>query len=153
MESFGRIVSILITAFLVFYIPINRRISFETERNLEMVENRLNELFEKIRSNHEITSSELLMIYELASAVGARFQITVGLDRNITVPEDNFFYGYREYLYNNDIEQIVAEEGRFVLLAGDSLSLSASVKKRFSFGDLFEVGRRKSNIVTAGGII
>lgn len=153
MESFGRIVSILITVFLIFFIPISRRFSFEIDRNLEMVENRLNELYEKIRSKHEITSSELLNIYELASAVGAKLQITVGMDRDIVVPEDNYVYKYREYMYNNDIEQIIAEEGKFVLLSGDTLSLSASVKKRFPFGGIFEAGRSKTDVVTAGGII
>lgn len=153
MESFGRIISILLTVFLVFFIPIDRRLAFETDRNLAMVENRLNELFEKIRLKHEITSSEMLTIYELASAAGARLQITVGMDRNVTVPDDNFYYGYREYMYNNDIEQIIAEEGKFVLLSGDSLSLSATMKKRFSLSKLFDTGRRKMNVVTAGGII
>lgn len=153
METFGRLFSILITVILMVFIPLSLRYSLEMNKNMESVENTLNELFERIKARREITASEMLRLTELSGLCGAKIQITLGIDRDIIIPEDNFYYGYREYMYTGDIEKIVSEEGKLILLAGDTLSLHVPVKKRLFPVDYFSGIRNKTGIITAGGVI
>lgn len=153
METFGRFASILITAVLLFMIPLFWRFSFEMSRNMDNVENTLNGLLERIRTRREITAAELVGISELSKTCGTKIMITVGIDRDIIVPEESFFYGYREYMYTDDVEKIVSEEGKLILLTGDTISLSIPMKKSRLLLNRFITNSRRSGLITAGGVI
>ena len=127
MEAFSRILSIIITLAVLIPAIILSGLNYEYNRNRDIVETKLGRIYAVISETKDITAGNLLGLYEAAALCRGTLGLSLGCNREVLSDDDGAIYGYKEFLYLNDIEELIYNEGSIKLLSGDSVSISVKV--------------------------
>ena len=146
MEAFARVI-IIITAALFAVLIFERWYGLERRRT-EAADNAISTVYRSIRKNRVITAADLITLYETAALVNGELVMIAGCERE-TVAENGEISTYKEYLFYDDIKEIIENEGRFVMISGDSLSLYVDTEPKRIAGFLYRMRSR----LFAGGLV
>lgn len=152
MGSLGRTFSVIVAIAFLFPFMIMHRIQLETTKNRETIECRINNIYERIKKNRVLTASDLLELRETAALCDGKLMISIGCEREVIRPENHVAYCYKEYLYTDEIENLVKNEGKIILLTGESLSIVVNPGGFTGINNIFSL-RRKAGLLTAGGVM
>ena len=147
METFARIITALAAVFIVLMI-FERYLEIDRLRN-DNAESRIRTIYGNIKEKGFISATDMLELKEAASLCRGSISVSAGCRRD-DVGEDGSVHFYREYLYAKEIEQLIIEEGSFVLSPGDTLSIK--VENVRGSGTLLPWAVRKGAL-TVGGMI
>jgi len=152
MEAFSRVISVFVAALMFFPLLFMQRFRMDSSVKDESLEKEIKSVCEQLKRKREITSTDLIKLQSLALTYGGGLQICISTSRESLLPDDATIYRYTEKMYLDDIQKIIATEGRLVLLVGDSISVSVSRKQEERTAAI--IGRRHNRYqITAGGIV
>ena len=119
------------------------------KKRVTAADNAILAIYRTIRENRVITASDLVTLYETASLCKGELTMITGCDRETVDPETGCLYSYREYLFFDDIREIIENEGRFELQPGDSVSLRIETAPKNLVGVIYRARSR----IFAGGLV
>jgi len=147
METFARIITACAAVFILLMI-FERYLELDRIR-YDNAENKIKMIYGNIKEKGFITASDMIELREAASLCRGSITISAGCLREVA-DDTGLVRSYREYLYISDIEQLINEEGSFMLSRGDTLSIS--IETALGSG-LVIPGITRRNTLNAGGVI